>query len=84
MPAVATAAAQLVGKAPVSVNVGTSTITIRLAGRVGSVPGASAVAGGAAGTWAAAGLALAALLVLAVQAAITYHRGSARALRIAG
>jgi len=32
---------------------------------------------------AAAGLVLAALLVLAVQAVITYHRGSARALRIA-
>jgi putative ABC transport system permease protein len=32
----------------------------------------------------AAGLVLAALLVLAVQAVITYHRGSARALRIAG
>jgi putative ABC transport system permease protein len=31
----------------------------------------------------AAGLVLAALLVLAVQAVITYHRGSARALRIA-
>jgi len=30
----------------------------------------------------AAGLVLAALLVLAVQAVITYHRGSARALRI--
>jgi putative ABC transport system permease protein len=49
VPAVATAAAaQLVGKAPASVSVGTSTITIRLAGRVGSVPGASAVAGGGA------------------------------------
>jgi putative ABC transport system permease protein len=48
VPAVATAAAaQLVGQAPASVSVGTSTITIRLAGRVGSVPGASAVAGGA-------------------------------------
>jgi putative ABC transport system permease protein len=48
-PAVATAtAAQLLGSAPASVNVGTTTITIRLAGRVGSVPGASAVAGGAA------------------------------------
>ncbi len=32
---------------------------------------------------AAAGLVLCALLVLAVQAVITYHRGSARALRIA-
>jgi hypothetical protein len=31
----------------------------------------------------AAGLVLAALLVLAVQAVITYHRGSARVLRIA-
>jgi putative ABC transport system permease protein len=31
----------------------------------------------------AAGLVLAALLVLAVQAVITYHRGSTRALRIA-
>jgi hypothetical protein len=31
----------------------------------------------------AAGLLLAALLALAVQAVITYHRGSARALRIA-
>ncbi|HTZ26172.1 MAG TPA: hypothetical protein VMC83_19415, partial [Streptosporangiaceae bacterium] len=49
VPAVATAAAaQLVGSAPASVNVGTTTITIRMAGRVGSVPGASAVAGGAA------------------------------------
>ena len=48
VPAVATeAAAQLVGQAPVSVRVGTSTITIRLAGRVGSVPGASGLAGGA-------------------------------------
>jgi hypothetical protein len=34
-------------------------------------------------TASAAGLVLAALLVLAVQAVITYHRGSARALRIA-
>jgi putative ABC transport system permease protein len=49
VPAVATAAAaQLVGTAPASVNVGATTITIRVAGRVGSVPGASAVAGGAA------------------------------------
>jgi putative ABC transport system permease protein len=49
VPAVATAAAaQLVGQAPASVSLGTSTITIRLAGRVGSVPGASGVAGGAA------------------------------------
>jgi putative ABC transport system permease protein len=49
VPAVATAAAaQLIGKAPASVNVGTTTITIRLAGRAGTVPGASAAAGGAA------------------------------------
>jgi putative ABC transport system permease protein len=49
VPAVATAAAaQLVGRAPASVNVGTSTITIRLAGRIGSVPGAAGVAVGAA------------------------------------
>jgi putative ABC transport system permease protein len=48
VPAVATAAAaRLVGTAPASVSVGTGTITIRLAGRVGSVPGVSAVAGGA-------------------------------------
>jgi hypothetical protein len=32
---------------------------------------------------AAAGLVVAALLILALQAVITYHRGSARALRIA-
>jgi putative ABC transport system permease protein len=49
VPAVATtAAAQLLGRAPASVNVGTSTITIRLAGRISSVPGAPGVAGGAA------------------------------------
>ncbi len=45
----------------------------------GSVSAAPLVAGAAF----AAGLVLAALLVLAVQAVITYHRGSARALRIA-
>ena len=49
VPAVATAAAaKLVGEAPASVNVGTQAITIRLAGRVGTIPGASAVADGAA------------------------------------
>ncbi len=41
-PAVATpAAAQLVGTAPTYVTVGASTIPIRLAGRIGSVPGAT-------------------------------------------
>ncbi|HEU5390093.1 MAG TPA: FtsX-like permease family protein [Streptosporangiaceae bacterium] len=41
VPAVATAAAaRLVGRAPASLMVGTSTVTIRLAGQVGSVPGA--------------------------------------------
>jgi putative ABC transport system permease protein len=40
VPAVATAtAAQLVGTAPASISVGGATITIRLAGRIGSVPG---------------------------------------------
>ena len=39
------AAAQLVGKAPASLSVGASTITIRLAGRIGGVPGASGMAG---------------------------------------
>ena len=51
VPAVATAAAaQLVGTAPTGVNVGTSTITIRLAGRTGvpGVPGAPGVGPGAA------------------------------------
>jgi putative ABC transport system permease protein len=49
VPAVATtAAAQLVGNAPADVSLGTSAITIRLAGRVGSVPGATALASGAA------------------------------------
>ena len=49
VPAVATAAAaQLVGTAPTRVSVGTSTITIRLAGRTGvpGVPGAPGVATG--------------------------------------
>jgi putative ABC transport system permease protein len=49
VPAVATpAAAQLVGTAPASVNVGTSTITIQLAGRTGvpGVPGAPGVGPG--------------------------------------
>jgi putative ABC transport system permease protein len=42
-PAVATAAAaQLVGTAPVDLSVGTSTIPIQLAGRIGSVPGVTA------------------------------------------
>ena len=42
LPAVATpAAAQLVGTAPAEVSVGSSTITIGLAGRIGSVPGAT-------------------------------------------
>jgi putative ABC transport system permease protein len=40
-----TAAAQLVGRAPASLSVGTSTITIRLAGRIGGVPGASGASG---------------------------------------
>jgi putative ABC transport system permease protein len=39
-PALATtAAAQLVGTAPVGLNVGTGTVTVRLAGRIGGVPG---------------------------------------------
>jgi putative ABC transport system permease protein len=43
VPAVATAAgAQLVGTAPTGLSVGTSTITIRLAGRIGGVPGVAA------------------------------------------
>lgn len=49
VPAVATsAAAQLVGTAPASINVGTSTITIRLAGLTGvpGVPGAPGVGAG--------------------------------------
>jgi putative ABC transport system permease protein len=42
VPAVATAgAAQLVGRAPVGINVGGATITIRLTGRIGGVPGVS-------------------------------------------
>jgi putative ABC transport system permease protein len=49
VPAVAnTAAAQLVGTAPADLSVGTAAITIRLAGRIGGVPGASAVSGVAA------------------------------------
>jgi putative ABC transport system permease protein len=51
VPAVATAAAaQLVGTAPTRVSVGTSTITIRLAGRTGvpGIPGAPGVATGVA------------------------------------
>ncbi len=48
VPAIATAAAaQLVGRAPVSLSVGTSAITIRLAGRAGGIPGAFGAAGGA-------------------------------------
>jgi putative ABC transport system permease protein len=43
VPAVATtAAAQLVGTAPTGLSVGTSPITIRLAGRIGGVPGVAA------------------------------------------
>jgi putative ABC transport system permease protein len=43
VPAVATAAgAQLVGTAPADLLVGTSTITIRLTGRIGGVPGVAA------------------------------------------
>jgi putative ABC transport system permease protein len=43
VPAVATtAAAQLVGTAPAGLSVGGSTITIRLAGRIGGVPGVAA------------------------------------------
>jgi putative ABC transport system permease protein len=50
VPAVAnTAAAQLVGQGPADLSVRTSTITIRLAGRIGGVPGASAVSGVASG-----------------------------------
>ncbi len=44
VPALATAAAvssQLVGTAPVGINVGSSTITIRLTGQIGGVPGVS-------------------------------------------
>jgi putative ABC transport system permease protein len=42
LPAVATpAAAQAVGSGPADVSVGSSTMTIRLAGRIGSVPGAT-------------------------------------------
>jgi putative ABC transport system permease protein len=49
VPAVANAAAaQLVGTAPADLSVGTAAITIRLAGRIGGVPGASAVSGVAA------------------------------------
>jgi putative ABC transport system permease protein len=45
VPAVANAAAaQLVGHAPADLSVGTAAITIRLAGRIGGVPGASAAA----------------------------------------
>jgi putative ABC transport system permease protein len=48
VPAVATpATAQLVGTAPTDLSVGTSSITIRLAGRVDGVPGASDTPGGA-------------------------------------
>jgi putative ABC transport system permease protein len=44
-PAVATAAAaQLVGTAPAGLNVGTGTVMIQLAGRIGSVPGVSGAA----------------------------------------
>jgi putative ABC transport system permease protein len=47
VPAVATtAAAQLVGTAPATVTVGSGTIMIRVAGRVRSIPGASAVPAG--------------------------------------
>jgi len=49
VPAVANAAAALlVGKGPANVSLGTSTLTIRLAGRISGVPGASAVSGVAA------------------------------------
>jgi putative ABC transport system permease protein len=49
VPAIANAAAApLVGQAPADVSVGTRTITIRLAGRVGGVPAASAISGVAA------------------------------------
>ncbi len=48
VPAVATtAAAKLIGLAPTSLTVGTSTITIQLAGQIGGVPGASGTAGNA-------------------------------------
>jgi len=44
-PAVATsAAAQLIGAAPASLNVGTGTVTIQLAGRIGRVPGVDGAA----------------------------------------
>ena len=39
------AAAQLIGTAPTSLTVGTSTIAIRLAGQIGGVPGASCAGG---------------------------------------
>jgi putative ABC transport system permease protein len=46
VPAVANAAAaQLAGRAPADLSVGTAAITIRLAGLIGGVPGASAVSG---------------------------------------
>jgi len=46
VPAVATAAAaQLIGRAPASLTVGTGTVTIRLAGQAGAVPGAPGTSG---------------------------------------
>jgi putative ABC transport system permease protein len=45
VPAVANAAAQLTKKGPVTLGVGTGTITVRLAGRIDGVPGTSGVAG---------------------------------------
>jgi len=49
VPAVATAAAaaQLPSAGPTTISVGTSTLTIQLAGRVSNVPGANGLAGGA-------------------------------------
>jgi putative ABC transport system permease protein len=53
VPAVATAAAaQLVGTAPAGLSVGTSTITIRLAGRIGGVPRGGGGASKGVATWA--------------------------------
>ena len=47
-PAVATgAAAQLPSAGPTTINIGTGTLTIQVTGRVGSVPGATGLAGGA-------------------------------------
>ena len=50
VPAVGNAAAaQLVGKAPANLSVGTAALTVRLSGRTGGVPGASGVSGAAGG-----------------------------------